>query len=48
MRLILAKVCWNFDMELDEKRCGQWMKEQKIWFLWEKPPLWVKLRAVKR
>jgi averantin hydroxylase len=48
MRLILAKVLWNFDLELDEQRCGEWMKCQKIYFLWEKPPLWVKLTAVKK
>ncbi|KAF2117930.1 cytochrome P450 [Lophiotrema nucula] len=48
MRLILAKVLWNFDLELDESRCGSWMESQKIFFLWEKPPLWVKLTAVKR
>lgn len=48
MRLILAKVCFNFDMELDEKRCGNWIGDQKIFGLWEKGPLWVKLTAVRR
>lgn len=48
MRLILAKMCFNFDMELDEERCGNWIGDQKIFGLWEKWPLWVKLEAVKR
>ncbi len=48
MRLILAKVCFNFDLELDEKRSGKWIEGQKIFGLWEKGPLWVKLREVKR
>ncbi|KAF2710597.1 cytochrome P450 [Pleomassaria siparia CBS 279.74] len=48
MRLILAKVCYNFDLELDEKRSGEWIAEQKIFGLWEKGPLWVKLTEVKK
>lgn len=48
MRLILAKICFNFDLELDEKRSGKWIEEQKIFGLWEKGPLWVKLREVTR
>ncbi|KAF2492305.1 cytochrome P450 [Lophium mytilinum] len=46
MRLILAKVCWNFDMELDEERCGEWMEGQKVFILWQKGPLWVKVKSV--
>lgn len=41
MRLILAKIIYNFDLELDEKT-GDWLA-QKTFVLWEKPPLWVKL-----
>ena len=47
MKLILSKILWNFDLELDEPRTGDWMK-QKVYVLWEKPPLWVKLTPVKR
>ncbi|CAO2658512.1 Nn.00g062350.m01.CDS01 [Neocucurbitaria sp. VM-36] len=36
MRLILAKVLWNFDVELDERRCGEWSAGQKVYGLWEK------------
>ncbi|KAF2656827.1 cytochrome P450 [Lophiostoma macrostomum CBS 122681] len=46
MRLILAKICWNFDVELDEERSGDWF-DQKIFGLWEKKPLWVKLKSVR-
>ncbi|KAH7062264.1 cytochrome P450 [Macrophomina phaseolina] len=43
MRMILAKVLWNFDIELCPESAG-WMN-QKIWSLWAKPPLWVKVKA---
>jgi cytochrome P450 len=44
MRLILAKVLFNFDLELDESM-GEWT-DQKVFVLWEKHPLLVKLKAV--
>ena len=37
MRLILAKVLYNFDMELADKD-GDWLR-QKAYTLWSKPPL---------
>lgn len=45
MRLILTRVLFNFDLELDEGRTGDWL-DQKAFALWEKPPLWVKLRPL--
>ncbi|KAI1327216.1 cytochrome P450 [Xylariaceae sp. FL0255] len=42
MRLILAKMLWNFDLVLD-KSCDNW-DDQKIFALWEKPPLKVHIR----
>ncbi|PSN64117.1 cytochrome P450 [Corynespora cassiicola Philippines] len=48
MRLILARVCFNFDIELDTDRCGDWMKTQKVYSLWQKTPLYVKLKVVER
>ncbi|KAF2183273.1 cytochrome P450 [Zopfia rhizophila CBS 207.26] len=48
MRLILAKLCFNFDLELDEERCGNWIGNQKVFVLWEKWPLWVKLKPVRK
>ncbi|KAL7944168.1 cytochrome P450 [Trichoderma barbatum] len=47
MRLVLAKVIFNFNLELDEKRSGDWVSEQKIYAMWEKGPLWVKLTSAK-
>jgi hypothetical protein len=41
MRLILAKVLFNFDMELADKGVD-WIT-QKAYFLWDKPPLEVYL-----
>ena len=47
MRLILAKVVYNFDLELDEAHTGDWA-HQKAFILWDKKPLWVRLKpAVK-
>ncbi|KAL8720308.1 MAG: hypothetical protein Q9225_002820 [Loekoesia sp. 1 TL-2023] len=42
VRSILARVLWNFDMELEEESQG-WT-EQKEYTLWDKPPLWVRLK----
>jgi averantin hydroxylase len=40
MRLILTKLLYNFDLELD-KRSINWIQGQKTYSLWEKPPLWI-------
>lgn len=37
MRVIMARVLWNFDLALDPK-CKDW-QNQRIFSLWEKPPL---------
>jgi hypothetical protein len=47
MRLILAKVLFSFDLELVDKT-QEWMKGQKVFTLWNKPSLVVKIRPVKR
>lgn len=46
MRLILAKILWNFDLELQEE--SQRWNEQKMHIIWVKGPLMVKLTPVKR
>ncbi|KAF9872387.1 hypothetical protein CkaCkLH20_10214 [Colletotrichum karsti] len=47
MRLILARVIWSFDMELAEES-RDWVDKQKIFILWDKPPLKVHLTPVQR
>jgi hypothetical protein len=47
MRLVIAKVLFNFDLELVDKT-QDWMKGQKVFTLWEKPSLMVKLTPVER
>lgn len=47
MRLILARILWNFDMELASDS-ADWLTKQKIFILWEKGPLNVHLTPVKR
>jgi hypothetical protein len=41
MRLIAAKMLWNFDMAMDEGSAG-W-ENQRSYNIWEKKPLMVKL-----
>jgi cytochrome P450 len=47
MRLILARLVWNFDMEHTEES-RNWMKDKKIWFTFEKRPMMVNLRPEAR
>jgi hypothetical protein len=42
MRLILAQVLWNFDLELMPESTD-W-SHQKVYAIWEKSPLYVKLK----
>jgi cytochrome P450 len=42
MRLILARLFFEFDLELDP-RSKDWGYGQKTFVLWEKPALWAKL-----
>jgi hypothetical protein len=46
MRLILGNVLWNFDLELCEE--SQNWTNQKVFVVWEKPPLMVRVRDVRR
>jgi hypothetical protein len=43
MRLVLARVLWEFDFELLPES-NNWF-DQKSYFLWEKKPLMVKLES---
>ncbi|RYP29493.1 hypothetical protein DL767_006683 [Monosporascus sp. MG133] len=45
MRLILAKIAFNFDLRLAEES-RHWMKDQKAFMAWAKPPLLVHLTPV--
>lgn len=48
MRLILASLIWNFDVELDADHCreiGDWA-DQRTYLLWEKKPLMCRLKPV--
>ena len=44
MRLILAKVLWNFDLKLGSQSEG-WAENQRTFALWEKPPLMAEIRS---
>lgn len=47
MRLILAKVLFHFDLKLVDEQ-DDWMDGQKVFTLWEKPALMVKVLSVGR
>ncbi|EFQ25384.1 cytochrome P450 [Colletotrichum graminicola] len=47
MRIVMAKLLWNFDLELAEDS-EEWMETQKIYTIWEKGPLNVYLQPVAR
>ena len=47
MRVILARLVWNFDMKLVESS-GDWIADQKHYILWNKLPLKVVLTPVAR
>lgn len=38
MRTILARILWNFDIELAEDS-KDWIERQRVYVLWEKLPL---------
>jgi hypothetical protein len=46
MRLILARIIFNFDMRISQESIA-WM-DQKVWNLWKKGPLLVYLAPVLR
>ncbi|KAI0199510.1 cytochrome p450 monooxygenase [Astrocystis sublimbata] len=49
MKFILARILWNFDMEL-ASGSESWMEQQKAYFLWLKPelPVYLKPRSQER
>ena len=46
-RLVLAKMIWNFDMDLHPDTVNDWF-DQKVHILWKKPSLYVQLKPVTR
>jgi len=47
MRVIMARVLWNFDLELCEES-RDWAERLKIYQLWAKEPLMVKITPIRR
>ncbi|KAI0898217.1 putative cytochrome P450 [Annulohypoxylon nitens] len=46
MRLILAKIVYNFDMSLAADS-RDWLQDQKAYIVWDKPPLHVYLKPIR-
>lgn len=46
IRLVLCKLLWGFDLELCPEQEG-WMEVQKVFLVWEKPGLRVRVRERK-
>lgn len=47
MRLILARLLWNFDVGAADGKGGPEWRGQKVFLLWEKIPIEVKLTPVR-
>jgi len=47
MRLILARLLWNFDMELCEES-NDWVTGMRVYAVYQRPPLMIKLTPVTR
>ncbi|KAI3325683.1 averantin oxidoreductase [Xylariaceae sp. AK1471] len=45
LKLVIARLVWHFDLENATE--GNWM-DQKVFMVWEKSPLWVKLHPATR
>ena len=45
MRLVLAKILYHFDLE-EASNLDGWL-DQKVWFVWQKKPLWLRLKPVR-
>lgn len=46
IKLIISRLVWQFDIQNATE--GDWMGSQKVFMVWEKAPLWIKLQPVKR
>ncbi|KAJ0330007.1 hypothetical protein COL5a_003838 [Colletotrichum fioriniae] len=46
IKIIMARLVWQFDIENATE--GDWIGTQKVFMVWEKAPLWVKLHTVQR
>ncbi|KAJ3961392.1 hypothetical protein N0V92_001887 [Colletotrichum tropicale] len=46
IKLIIARLVWQYDVENATE--GDWMGDQKVFMVWEKMPLWVKLHPARR
>lgn len=47
-RIILAKMIWSFDWELLNKGQVNWLRDLRLYAIWEKPPVIVKYTSVAR
>lgn len=45
IRLIMSRLLWNFDIELVDGY-EKWNENQRVFFVWQKGPLMVKLHPV--
>ncbi|KAL1963922.1 hypothetical protein VTN77DRAFT_7728 [Rasamsonia byssochlamydoides] len=49
MRLILTRMLWRYDLELDETAANTaWHDQQKVFGFWVKPPLMCRVKVVER
>jgi hypothetical protein len=47
MRLLLAKMLWHFDFELEDPE-EDWYGSLRAFMVWEREPLRIRLRPIER
>ena len=46
MRVVLAKLVWHFDMRVEVEDGEKWLRECRLFTVWHKPPVRVRVRRV--
>lgn len=47
MQILLAKLVWHFDMELSDKQTT-WVQDLRVYGLWDKGPLMIRVKEAER
>lgn len=48
LRIIIAKLCWKFDWELVNKDQVDWDRDLRLYMIWQKPTVQVRLTPFER
>lgn len=48
LRIIVAKLCWRFDWEMVNRAQVDWDRDLRLYMIWQKPPVRVRLTPFER